>query len=289
MALRRNTRLRREYLYRRSLQGKEQEMYEKKRRVKEALKEGKPIPTELMGVASALADDLEMEDDQTFAMQNALDDEYATAGITPPKVMVTTSHNPSSKLVQFAKEMKLLFPDAQRMNRGGHVLQELVEASRRHGVTDLVIVHETRGRPDGLTISHLPSGPTAYFSLTNVVTRHDIRDGVDNMSTTAPHLIFNNFNTNLGKRVVSILKHLFPPPKDDSQRVLTFANNDDFISFRHHTWEKEGHKDVTLEEVGPRFEMRLYKIRLGTLDQVEAEDEYVLRNYTNTGRKRSVL
>lgn len=78
--------------------------------------------------------------------------------------------------------------------------------------------HETRGRPDGLTISHLPSGPTAYFGLTNVVTRHDIRDGIDNMSTVAPHLIFNNFNSRLGNRVVNILKHLFPVPKEDSQR-----------------------------------------------------------------------
>lgn len=42
---------------------------------------GKPIPTELMGVAAALADDLEMEDEQTFQAQNALDDEYATAGV----------------------------------------------------------------------------------------------------------------------------------------------------------------------------------------------------------------
>lgn len=68
-------------------------MYEKKRKVKEALKEGtkransqetdfsgKPIPTELMGVAAALADDLEMEDDQTFQAQNSMDDEYALAG-----------------------------------------------------------------------------------------------------------------------------------------------------------------------------------------------------------------
>lgn len=95
---------------------------------------------------------------------------------------------------------------------------ELVDASRRHGITDLVILSETRGRPDGIIISHLPSGPTAYFGLTNVVTRHDIRDGVENMSTAAPHLIFNNFNSGLGKRVVNILKHLFPVPKDETQR-----------------------------------------------------------------------
>lgn len=33
-------------------------------------------------------------------------------------------------------------------------------------------------------------------------------------------------------QVSNILKYLFPVPKDDSRRVITFANQDDFISFR---------------------------------------------------------
>ena len=45
--LRRQARLRREYLYRKSLEGKEKEEYERKRQVKEALAEGKPLPTEV--------------------------------------------------------------------------------------------------------------------------------------------------------------------------------------------------------------------------------------------------
>eukprot|EP01126_Amoeba_proteus_P040916 TRINITY_DN4389_c0_g2_i11.p1 TRINITY_DN4389_c0_g2~~TRINITY_DN4389_c0_g2_i11.p1 ORF type:complete len:216 (+),score=28.37 TRINITY_DN4389_c0_g2_i11:215-862(+) len=210
MALRRNARQRKEYLYRRSLQGKEQERYEKKRLLREALKEGKPIPTELRDMASSLAGELEMEDDLTF-IKNSLDDEYSTAGFQPPKIMITTSHEPSSTLLQFAKELKLVFPgllcslsnlftvlDSQRMNRGGHQLVELITASRTHGITDLIIVNETRGRPDGLIVSHLPSGPTAYFNLSNVVTRHDIKEGIDKMSTVKRHLILHNFKTNLG-------------------------------------------------------------------------------------------
>ena len=34
------------------------------------------------------------------------------------------------------------------------------------------------------------------------------------------------------KQVKSILKYLYPVPKDDSKRVVTFANQDDYISFR---------------------------------------------------------
>ena len=33
-------------------------------------------------------------------------------------------------------------------------------------------------------------------------------------------------------QVQNILKYLFPVPKEDSKRVVTFANQEDYISFR---------------------------------------------------------
>jgi len=174
------------------------------------------------------------------------------------------------------------------MNRGNHVIRELVSASKKHGITDLIVIHETRGIPDGLVVSHLPYGPTAYFALVNVVTRHDIV-GLETMSTVSPHLIFHNFSTDLGKRVSCIFRYLFPPTKEESKRVITFANQDDWISFRHHIWTKAGFKEVNLNEIGPRFELQLYKIRLGTIEMEEADNEWVLRAYQNTTRKRNYL
>lgn len=49
------------------------------------------------------------------------------------------------------------------------VLPDLVEACRAQDFTDLVMVHEHRGEPDGLVISHMPYGPTAYFGIFNTV------------------------------------------------------------------------------------------------------------------------
>lgn len=75
----------------------------------------------------------------------------------------------------------------------------------------------------------------------------------------------------------------------------TFFNFDpctpqsDFISFRHHTYEQpRGPKSTELKECGPRFELKLYQIKLGTMDQAHAENEYVLRSYINSA-KRSKL
>jgi len=36
----------------------------------------------------------------------------------------------------------------------------------------------------------------------------------------------------LSVQVSNILKYLFPVPKEDSKRVITFSNQEDFISFR---------------------------------------------------------
>ena len=38
-------------------------------------------------------------------------------------------------------------------------------------------------------------------------------------------------------------------------------------------------------ECGPRFELKIYQIRLGTLEQQHAENEWVLRAYTRSAKK----
>ncbi|CAG8462312.1 6751_t:CDS:2 [Funneliformis caledonium] len=268
--IRRQTRLRREYLYKKSLETKEKQIYERKQKIKEAIREGRPIPTELRTEATQLQKDLNFDEAQNEPSSH-IDDEYARAGIYDPKVLITTSRDPSSRLSQFAKEMRLVFPNSQRINRGNSVVKDLVNACKTNDVTDLIIVHEHRGEPDGLIVCHFPYGPTAFFSLHNVVLRHDIQD------------------EGTVSEVMNIIKFLFPVPKEDSKRVMTFANDSDFISFRHHVYVKINNKEVQLVEVGPRFEMRLYEIKLGTVDLKDADIEWVLRPYQRTAKKRDHL
>jgi U3 small nucleolar ribonucleoprotein protein IMP4 len=117
--------------------------------------------------------------------------------------------------------------------------------------------------------------------------RHDIPN-IGTMSEAYPHLIFHNFKTKLGKRVSDILKYLFPVPKEDSKRIITFANNEDYISFRHHLYKSNG-PDVELKEVGPRFELKLFEVALGTIDQKDIDIEWRMRPYLNTAKKNLSL
>lgn len=299
--LRRQARLRREYLYRKSVQDKVKGIQDKKDKLKRNLEENVPIHPDLRKSALHVQRKIEWEDagpEMAMAMgtemggggvANPEDDEYRWAGVEDPKIVITTSRDPSSRLKMFVKELRLIFPNSQRMNRGNYEMKQLIHACRANDVTDFIIVHEHRGTPDTLVICHLPYGPTAYFTMSGVIMRHDIPD-IGTMSEQYPHLIFHNFKTKLGERVMNILKYLFPVPKEDSKRVITFANHDDYICFRHHTYKKVQGRDVELTEVGPRFQIKLYEIKLGTLDtEVAADTEWALRPYMNTSHKRRFL
>jgi len=51
-----------------------------------------------------------------------------------------------------------------------------------------------------MVVTHLPHGPTAYYTLYNTIMRHDIPN-LGTMSEQYPHLIFHNFTSQRGERV----------------------------------------------------------------------------------------
>lgn len=292
---RRVSRMRQEFLERKQHESVHEAIHLRKAQLRGAIDSQTEIPGHLKRDAVTLKKFVELDDDQTKDLRKTIDDEYALAGVEDPRVLVTTSRDPSQKLLEFAKEIRLMFPNAVRINRGSSPISQIMDAARKESYSDVVMLSESKGVPDSITVSHLPLGPTLVFTIHNLVTRHDI-ENVGPMSEQAPHLIFENFTTVLGQRIATALKFLFPVPREESTRVITFDNVNDYISFRHHTFEKRGgakatteKKHVTLTEVGPRFELTPYRITLGTLDMEDAETEWVLRPYMNTAKKRRLL
>ena len=154
-------------------------------------------------------------------------------------------------------------------------MKEIVEACRANEFSDLVVLHEHRGIPgmysllplifkfsyfhDRCPSSH-PLSSRSYLSLYPTQRPTTARPcpalKIRPCHYNTPHLILENFSTKLGKRIENILKFTFPVPREDSKRIITFNNDQDFINFRHHVFVKTSHKEVQLAEVGPRFEMR---------------------------------
>ena len=294
--IRRQARQRRDYLYRRALTLRDAEAAEKRAKLKHSLATGKPLDPSIAN-DDQLRNDYKYDEsraDRTNEEELELDDEYAyLSGVVDPRILVTTSRDPSSRLGSFAKEIRLLLPTAIRLNRGNLVLPNLVGSAKRSGLSDLILLHEHRGTPTAMTVSHFPHGPTASFSLHNVVLRHDIPNGSrGTVSESYPHLIFEGFTTPLGKRVVKILQHLFPPLQSSAKlgsRVVTFNNIEDSIEVRHHVFVKTGYQSVELAEVGPRMTMRLFEIRQGTAENKDGDIEWSLNQFTRTARKKDYL
>lgn len=275
------------------------EISEKRAKLRAALASGKPLDPAIAN-DKALRKDYQYDEsaaDLTTNEQLDLDDEYAQlSGIVEPRVLVTTSRDPSSRLSSFAKEIRLLLPTAVRLNRGKQIMPDLVQSAKSAGLSDLILLHEHRGTPTAMTISHFPHGPTISFSLHNVVLRHDIPGSVrGTVSESYPHLIFDGFSTRLGERVVKILKHIFPPREAITSknkvgsRVVTFKNIDDSIEVRHHVFVRTGYDSVELSEVGPRMTMKVFEIRGGTLENKDGDVEWHLSQYTRTAKKKNYL
>ncbi|KAM3508331.1 hypothetical protein MY10362_001244 [Beauveria mimosiformis] len=298
MMNRRHVRNTRDYLYRRAVLLRDAEISEKRAKMRSSLASGKPLDPAIANDKS-LRKDYQYDEsvDTTTAEQLDLDDEYAQlSGIVDPRILVTTSRDPSARLGAFAKEIRLLLPTAIRLNRGNLILPELVRSAKASGLSDVIVLHEHRGTPTAMTLSHFPHGPTVSFSLHNVVLRHDIPGSVrGTVSESYPHLIFDGFETPLGKRIAKVLKHTFPPREPITSknkmgsRVVTFKNIDDSIEVRHHVFVRTGYDSVELAEVGPRMTMRPFEIRAGTLENKEGDVEWHLSQFTRTAKKKNYL
>ncbi len=115
LQLRRQARLRREYLYRKGVEERERNIQNKKDRLKRAVEDNRLIDGDLRRDAMALAKSAKWDDAGPeaaeaagsgaggVASKSSQDDEYRWAGVEDPKVMITTSRDPSARLKKFAK------------------------------------------------------------------------------------------------------------------------------------------------------------------------------------------
>jgi ribosome production factor 1 len=154
------------------------------------------------------------------------------------------------------------------------------------------------------------AGPTAFFKVSNVITSRDVPNH-GSATSHVPELVLNGFTTRLGHRVGRFLGSLFPHNAQfQGRQVATFHNQRDYIFVRHHRYifeesnetlvkkqveqpEGSGDEDenetkktsskrkkdkkktkARLQELGPRFTLKLRWIQQGTFDTQFGEYEW---------------
>ncbi|OLY82718.1 Ribosome production factor 1 [Smittium mucronatum] len=196
--------------------------------------------------------------------------EYYTGKI--PKVIITTTKKATKATYEFSMELKSIIPDSQFIKRQSTFsLDQIMEFCSNRDYTDLIVVSEDHREPTHITIIHLPEGPSAKYRLTRIKEKKYIV-GHGNPTAHKPEIILNNFNTRLGHIVGKMFAALFPQiPEFEGRQAVTFHNQRDFIFFRRHRYEFVNGKKVNLQEIGPRFTLRLCWIMKGLYDLKNGE------------------
>lgn len=207
-----------------------------------------------------------------------------------PKVLLTSSENPHTKTIRFCRELNKVIPNSIYRFRCKTGIKKLCTAATDRGFTDIIIVNEDRRMPNALLLIHLPKGPTAYFRLTNVRFRKAIKN-CGELTSHRPELILNNFNTRLGHVTARMLASIFHfDPQFRGRSVVTFHNQRDFVFFRFHRYEFRNEKKVGLQELGPRFTLKLKSLQQGSFDSKFGEYEWILKRHEmETSRRKFFL
>ena len=204
-----------------------------------------------------------------------------------PKILITTSIN--STLHTEAGLLTSFFPNSKFVRRSSHryghkfSVREIASFASNREYTALIVLEEDLKRPSGLTVVHLPKGPTFHFSVSNWVEGKKL-PGHGNPTSHTPELILNNFRTPLGLLTAHLFRSLFPPqPELRGRQVITLHNQRDYIFIRRHRYifrdKRETEKSVVgpdgkvvkgvediragLQELGPRFTLKLRRIDKG--------------------------
>jgi ribosome production factor 1 len=208
-----------------------------------------------------------------------------------PKVLITTCPKAKVKTWKLCFELRRCIPNSEILSRKNVAIKRVVKQAIEHEFTDLVVVHEDHKQPNGIAISHLPNGPTAYFKINSLEFTKQIK-GAGESTDHLPEVVLTNFKTRLGYTIGRMLHCIFPQKAEFvGRRVVTFHNQRDYIFFRHHRYEfkKEGEK-AALHELGPRITLRLKWLQKGTYDTREGEYEWVYkRRELETSRRKFFL
>ena len=204
-----------------------------------------------------------------------------------PKTLITTSLN--STLHREASLLTTLFPHSVYIPRSSHryshkfSVREIAGFAHARNYTAVVVLEEDQKKPKGLTLVHLPIGPTFHFSISNWLEGKKL-PGHGNPTDHVPELILNNFRTPLGLLNAHLFRTLFPPvPELQGRQVVTLHNQRDYIFLRRHRYifrdKRETEKSAVgsdgkemkgvekiragLQELGPRCTLKLRRIDRG--------------------------
>jgi len=268
---------------------KNQEQSEERKKRKKDVEEGKAekLVPQVQETKRELDETIVAPDDEEVLQDEQFDEFADYFNGKAPKIIITTCVMPHQDVKRFAFELTSVIPNAYYYRRRFYQIKDMCKMGANRDFTDLIVINADKKKisVDGLLLIHLPKGPTAHFKLTRVRLRKTIPNHAK-PSRHRPELILNNFNTRLGHTLGRMLVAIFPQsPEFLGRRVVTFHNQRDFIFFRHHRYVFDSATKARLQEIGPRFTLKLRSLQHGTFDS-SGEYIWMYKSHMSTSRRR---
>ncbi|WFD19476.1 Ribosome production factor 1 [Malassezia caprae] len=208
----------------------------------------------------------DVDDDPSAAPAILITTSMPSNSTSPHLASANARSHPAEAVRDLVKDLLNVFPGAEyrpRAKARGAGLGKICGWARARRYDAFMVIGESNKKPCTMTLVALPLGPTALFRLTSVSLTKDIV-GHARATPHTPELILNNFTTALGHRVGRLLQHLFPKiPQLEGRQVVTAHNQRDYVFFRRHRYEFRSTDKAALQEIGPRFTLKLHKLSAG--------------------------
>ena len=207
-----------------------------------------------------------------------------------PQILITTSISHTGGIFRFIKELKNFLPNSYFYYRKKYDLGTIMKSAIEKEFTDIIIITERLRKPYKLLLIHLPNGPSMEFKLFDVIYQDEIQGHGISVGYN-PELMFKNFKTTLGFRVQRALNALFPKDEElKGRELITFQNHRDYIFFRYYRYIfTDNFTNVNLQEIGPRFTMRLLYVQKGLFDPQKGDYEWVYKDKMGVKRRKFYL
>ena len=233
---------------------------------------------------------------------------YFTQSVPPRVAVAVEPFGPSrahfKKSTEFAADLLALFGGVfEAVERGRPAdksVRELCCELHQEGFTSLFLVQETNRGPTHVLLVALPFGPSAFFRAYELDLRSALK-GAAKPSAVPPEVIMTNFTTRVGRRVGRLLQQqLSRAELLRARQVVTFHNQRDHIFFRAFRYVFDERPDaelkadladkvaVRMQELGPRFSLKLRWVQRGVYDPQYEEYEF-WQNATLESQNRTLF
>jgi len=174
---------------------------------------------------------------------------------------IVTSKNPDRKILSIIKDLLYILPECTFFKKKNWKLKQILSYLKLRNYKNFLFIKKEKQNATILWHINFDSNSSIIYRIISFLPKENISNN-SARSSCIPELVFKDFNGNIGKAMSFFLKSLFSgTPSFKSRQIISFHLHQKYIFLRffRYIFSISG-QDVRLQEIGPRFTLKFYKI-----------------------------